>query len=116
MGDNEIGVVALCDIEHLGAHLDARRRDGERPQLESLDLLQILDDRQRLTARWVVVENVRDFFALEIAAQFVLYELDSGRALRPIGCGNWEQIGITFAVCGSSNAETGRGARDLVLG
>src|SRR6516165_6007653 len=99
MGDNEIGVVALCDIEHLGPHLDARRRDGERPQLESLDLLQILDDRQRLAARGVVVENVRDFLALEIAAEFVLYKLDRGRALRPISSGNWEQIRITFAVC-----------------
>ena len=35
VGDHEVGPVALRDVEHLGAHLDAGRRNRELLELEA---------------------------------------------------------------------------------
>ena len=115
MRDDEIGMVALGDVEDLRAHLDPRRRHREGAQLEAFGLLQGLDDRQRLLAGGVVVIDIGDLLALEVAAQLILGELDRRRALRPIGRGDREQIGIAGAVGRRRDAEAGRGRRHLVL-
>ncbi len=93
MVDDKIGPIALRDVEHLCAHLDTRRRHGKGPQLESFDLLQILEDRQRLLSGRVVVIDIGDLLALQTATQFVLDELDRRRPLRPIGRSDREQVG-----------------------
>src|SRR6266850_173012 len=98
MIDDEIGPVALSDVEHLRSHLDPWRRHGKGAHLESLDSLQIFEDRQRLVSGRIVVIDVGDLLAFEAATQFFLDELDRPRCLRPIGCGYWEQIGKASAV------------------
>src|SRR5216683_2697235 len=112
---NEVGPIALRDVEHLRAHLDPGRRNGKGPEFEPLDFLQILDDRDRLATGRVVEEDVGDLLALQIAAQFVLDELDRPGALRPISRRHREEIGIALAVGRRGNAEAGRGTGDLVL-
>src|SRR6516225_9607267 len=115
MGDYEIGPVALRDVEHLRAHLDPWRGHREGAELEFLKLLQILNDRNRLTPGRVVVEDVSDLLAFETAAQLVLDELDRPRALRPVGCRDRKQVGKALPVGRGGNPETRRGAGDLVL-
>src|SRR5215831_15337150 len=115
MSDDEIRPITLCYVEYLRTDLDTRRRHREGPQLEPFSLLQIFDNRQRLATRRVVVEDVGDLFALEASAEFVLGELDGSRALRPIGRGDWKQVGVTGAICRSGDPEAGRSRRDLVL-
>src|SRR6266849_4469208 len=112
---HEVGAKALCDVEHLRAHLDPGRRNGKGSQLEPFEFLQILDDRYRLAAGRVVVEDVSDLLALEVAAQFVLDELDGAGALRPVSRRNREEIGKALAVGRCGDAEAGRGPGDLVL-
>src|SRR6266702_1689595 len=112
---HEVGANALRDVEHLRAHLDPGRRDRKGPELEPFDFLQILDDRDRLAAGRVVDKDVGDLLALEVAAQFVLDELDGPGALRPISRRHWEEIGKALAVGRCGDAKAGRGAGDLVL-
>src|SRR5205823_10025310 len=81
----------------------------------ALHLLQILEDRQRLVSGRIVVIDVGDLLALEAATRFVLDELYSRRALRPVSRRDWEQIREPAAVRRSGDAETGRRAGDLVL-
>jgi hypothetical protein len=114
--DDKIGTVALRDVEDLRAHLDPWRRHCEGPQLEAFGFLELLDHRDRLATRRVVVEDVGDLFAFETAAELLLDVLDGRRTLRKVGRSDREQIGKAFAVGGRSNTETRRGARDLVLG
>ena len=75
MREHEVGPIALRDVEDLRAHLHAGRRHGEGAQFEALVLLQLLEDRQRLDARWIVVVQIGDLLALQTAAQLVLDEL-----------------------------------------
>src|SRR5207253_3929692 len=110
----EIRPVALGDVERLRAHLDARRRHRERPQLIALGLLQILEDRDRLAAGRVVVEYIGELLALEAAAQFLLDELDRCGALRPVGRRHRKQVGIASAIRRRRDAEAGRGPWYLV--
>src|SRR5713101_8769239 len=112
---HEVGAIALRNVEHLRAHLDPGRRNGKGSELEPLDLLQILDDRDRLPTGRVVEKDVSDLLALEVATQFVLDELDGPGALRPVSRGHREQIRVALAVGRGGDAEAGRGARDLVF-
>src|SRR6516165_1890295 len=116
VGDHEVRVETLRDVEHLCAHLDPRRRHGKCPELEFLLLLQILDDRQRLAASRVVVEDVGDLLAFEVAAQLVLDELDRPGALRPIGRSDRKEVRKSLTVRRGGDAETRRGTGNLVLG
>ncbi len=115
MHDDEIGVIALGDVEDLRSHLDPRRRHREGAQLEALRFLQGVEDRHRLLAGRVVVIDIGDLLAFEIAAELVLGELDRPSGLRPIGCGDREQIRKAGAVGGGGDAEAGRSRRHLVL-
>ena len=116
MRDHEVGPVALGDVEHLGAHLDAGRRHRKGPQLELLDLLQILEDRQRLAAGRIVVEDISDLLAREISAQLLLDELDRGGALRPVRGGDREDVRVACSVGRGRGTEARRGAGDTVFG
>ena len=116
MVDDEVGPVTLGDVEHLRAHLDAGGRHRKGSEFEPLGLLQILYDRDRLATGRVVVEDVGDLLPLEVAAQFVLDELDRRGALGKIGRSDREQIRKALAVGRGGNTETRRGAGDLVLG
>src|SRR6266699_1549437 len=111
----EVRAIALRNVEHLRAHFDPGRRNGKGSELEPLDLLQILDNRYWLAASRVVEEEIGDLLALEVAAQFVLDELDGPGALRPVRRRNREEIGKALAVGRCGDAEAGRGAGDLVL-
>src|SRR6185436_17830624 len=102
--DHEVGLEAAGNVEDLRAHLDAGRRDGESPQLEALALGEVLEDRQRLAAGRVVVEDEGDLLALEIA-QLLLDEGDGGAGLRPVAGSDREDVGIALAVGGSGAAE-----------
>src|SRR5881392_3937325 len=115
MSDHEVGAVALGDVEHLRAELDPRWRYGKAAKFEFLEVLQVFEDRDWLATRWVVVKDVGDFLALELAAQFVLDEMDRSGGLRPIGRRDRKQIGKAFAVCRGRNAKSRRGAGDLVF-
>src|SRR5438445_70355 len=108
----EVRAIALRNVEHLRAHFDPGRRNGKGSELEPLDFLQILDNRDRLPASRVVEEEVGDLLALEVT-QLVLDELDGPGALRPIRRRNREEIGKALAVGRSGDAEAGRGAGDL---
>ena len=66
------GLVALRDVEHLRAHFDPRRRHREGAQFELLDLLQVLDDRDRLAPGRVVVKDVGDLLPLSLPPSFSL--------------------------------------------
>src|SRR5206468_12099030 len=92
--DHEVRAEALCDIEDLGAHLDARGRHGEDLELEALPGREVLEDLDRLPAGRVVVEDVRDLLALEAAAKLRLHEGHRGRALRPVGGGCGEDVRV----------------------
>src|SRR5215813_9357238 len=115
MRDDKVRPVALGYIEYLRSDLDPRGRHGESPQLEPLSLLQFLDDWQRFTAGGVVVEDVGDLLALQVAGQLVLDKLDGAGALRPIGRGDREQVGVARPVRRGRDSEAGRGRRYLVL-
>src|SRR6185437_13299803 len=91
------------------------RRHREGAQLEALRLREFLEDRQRLLARRVVVEDVGDLLALEVTAELLLDELDRGAGLRPVAGCDREGVWIALAVGCRGAAETGRGAEDLVL-
>ena len=69
------------------------------------DLGQILEDGQRFLAGRIVVEQVGDLLALEVAAELFLGEGDRRRRLRPVARGNREQIGIALAVGRRRRAE-----------
>ena len=84
-------------------------------QLEAFALGQVLEDDERLLAGRVVIEQVGDLLALEVAAQLLLGEGDGGRALRPVAGGDREDVGVALAVGGGGRAEARRGAEDLVL-
>src|SRR6266852_399565 len=112
---HEVGAKALCDVEHLRAHLAPGRRNRKGSELEPFDFLQILDNRYRLAAGRVVVEDVGYLLAFEVAAQFVLDELDGPGALRPVSRRNREEIGKALAVGRCGDAEAGRGPGDLIL-
>jgi len=114
--DHEVGPKALDDVEHLRAHLHARRRHCESLELELLDLLEILEDQQRLMARRVVVEQIGDLLALQAPPKLVLDELDRRCALGPIRRGDREDIGIARPIGCRRGAEAGRRARNLILG
>ena len=114
MGDDEVGLVAAGDVEDLRAHLEARRRHREGAQLEAFGLGEVLEDRQRLLARRVVVEEVGDLLALEVA-QLLLGEGHRGPGLRPVAGRDREGIGEALAVGGRRGAEARRRAEDLVL-
>ncbi len=114
MGDDEVRLVAAGDVEHLGAHFQARGGHGEGAQLEAFGLGQILEDRHRLLARRVVVEEIGDLLALQ-PAHLLLGELHRGARLRPVAGRDREGVGEALAVGGRRGAEAGRGAEDLVL-
>src|SRR5580704_2335924 len=63
----------------------------------------------------VVVKDVGDLLAFEIAAQLVLDKLDRPSALRPVGRSDREEIGKALAVRRRGNPETWRRAGYLVL-
>ena len=71
---HEVRPVALRDVEHLGAHFHARRRHGEVRSSKPSLLLQLLEDRHRFGAGRVVVVEIGDLLALQVAAQLVLDE------------------------------------------
>src|SRR5437660_514048 len=106
MGDDEVRAVALGDVEHLRAHLDAGGRHGKRTQLKFLELLQILDDRDRFATRRVVIKDVGYLLTLELAAELILDELDRSGTLRPISGSDREEISEALAVARSGDAET----------
>src|SRR5262249_61952732 len=111
MRDHEVGTVALGDVEDLGAHLHAGRRHGKGLELESLAAGEILEDLDWLAPGRVVVEDVRDLLALEAAPELFLDEVHGRGALRPVGGGNGEDVGIADAVGRGRAAKAGRGAR-----
>src|SRR5947207_9490094 len=115
MSDHEVGAVALGDVEHLRAELDPRWRYGKGANFEFLEVLQVFEDRDWLATRRIVVKDVGDFLALELAAQFVLDEMDRAAGLRPVGRRDRKQVGKAFAVRRCRNAKSGRCAGDLVL-
>ncbi len=115
MVDDEIRPVPLGNVEHLRADLDSGRWHGEGAELEPLALLQFLNDRHRLVAGGIVVEDVGDLLALEVPAQLVLDELYGCGALRPVGRRHREQVRIARPVGRRRDAEPGRGRRDLVF-
>src|SRR5262249_164284 len=106
---------ALGDVQYLRAHLDPRGRHREGAQFEALRLLQILDNRDRFAAGRIVVKDVGDLFALEVAAELVLDKLYRRGALRPVGRGDWKQIRERLSVGRRGDGKAGRGAGDLVL-
>ena len=113
--DDEIGLEAAGDVEHLGSHLDARRRHRKGSELEAFRFRKVLEDDEGLLARRVVIEQIGDLLALEAAAQLLLGKGDGRRALRPVAGSDREQIGVALAVRGRGRAEARRGAEDLVL-
>src|SRR5215469_5726896 len=115
MIDDKVRAVTLSYVDHLCAHLDAWRWHREGTQFEALSLLQILENRQGLVSGRVVIIDIGDFLALETAAQFVLNEVERGRALRPIGRGDGEEVREAVAVGRSRNAKSRRRAGDFVL-
>src|SRR5207249_4841247 len=98
VGDHEVGAKALGDVQRLGAHLDAGRRDGEGLELETLLRGEVLDHLDGFTAGGIVVEDVRDLLALEVSAELFLHEVHGRRPLRPVGGGDGEDERITCAV------------------
>ena len=86
-----VGLEAAGNVEHLRPHLHAGCRHGEGFELEPLRLREVLEDRQRLLARRVVVEEVGELLVLEAAAQLLLGEIDRGRPLRPVAGGEREE-------------------------
>ena len=115
MPDHEVRAEALSDVEHLGAHLHARGRHGEDLELEAFQGREILQDFDRLAAGRVVIEQVGDLLALEVAAELFLGELDGRRALRPVGGGDGEDVGIPRPVGGGGAAESRRRPRDAIF-
>ena len=116
MRDHEVGAEPLRDIEHLRAHLHRRRRNGEGLELEAFLRREILDHLDRLAAGRIVVEEVRDLLALEVAAELLLREIDAGRSLRPVRRGDREDVGILYAVGGGGAAEARRRAGNAIFG
>jgi hypothetical protein len=114
VGDDEVGLEAAGDVEDLRAHLDAGRRHRECAQLEAFGSGQRLEDRQRLLAGRVVVEQVGDLLALE-PAQLLLDELHGGTRLRPVARRDREGVGIALAIRRGGRAEAGRRAQHLVF-
>src|SRR5262249_24804049 len=84
VADHEVGAVALGDVEDLGAHLHAGRRDGEHLELEALLGGEVLEHLDRLAPGRIVVEDVRDLLALEVAAELLLDEVHPGRGPGPL--------------------------------
>ena len=115
MGDDEVRLEAAGDVEDLRAHLEAGRRHREGAHLEALGLGEVLEDGQRLLARRVVVVDVGDLLALEVAAQLLLGEGHRGARLRPVAGRDREGVRVALAVGGRGRAEAGRRAEDLVL-
>src|ERR1700752_3278904 len=113
MRNDKIRPEALGYVEDLRAHLDPRRRYRKSPQFKAFALLEFFDDRQWLLACGVIVEDIRDLFAFEAAAQLVLDKLNRGGALRPIGRGDREEVGVAGPVRRCGDPEPGRGRRDL---
>src|SRR5215831_17579708 len=101
-------------MSDLGAHLHARRGNGERLELEALAAREILENLDRLAAGWVVEEDVRDLLALQAAAELLLHEVHRRRALRPVRGGDGEDVGIADAVGRGRAAEARGGAGDPV--
>jgi hypothetical protein len=62
----------------------------------------------------VVVIDVSDLLAVQVA-ELVLDELDRRRALRPVGRGDREQIGVARTIGGGGNSEAGRRRRNVIL-
>ena len=76
---------------------------------------EVLEQLDRLAARRVVIEEVRDLLTLEVSAQLLLGEVHRGRRLRPVRRGDREDIRIALSVGGGGAAEARRRARDAVL-
>ena len=113
--DHEVRAVALGDVEHLGAHLHTRRRDGERLELKPFFRREVLEHFDGLAPGGVVVEDVRDLLALEAPAELLLHEVHRRRALRPVGGGNREDIRVPLTVGGGGAPEARRGAGNPIL-
>ncbi len=75
MRNYKVGPIALRYVQNLRGQFDARGRHGKSAQFETFGLLQVLDDRQRLLARRIVIIDVGDFLALQITAQLSLANL-----------------------------------------
>ena len=105
--EHEVRPDTLRDVEDLRAHLHPGRRHGEGAQLEALVLLQLLQDRQRLDARRIVVIEIGDLLALQAAAQLFLDELDAGSALRPVGRGQRKQVRILAPFAAAAEPKPG---------
>ena len=69
----------------------------------------------RLLAGRIVVVDVGDLLALEVAAQLLLGEGHRRTGLRPVAGRDREGVGVALAVGGRRRAEAGRRAEDLVL-
>src|SRR3989441_5589011 len=72
----------------LPIYLHAGRGHGEGLELEAFLDREVFEDRDRLTARRVVVEEEADLLALEVAAELVLDELHGRSGLRPVRRGD----------------------------
>ena len=115
MRDDEVRLEAAGDIEDLRAHLEAGCRNREGPHLEAFRLGDVLEDRQRLLARRIVVVDVGDLLSLEVAAKPLFREGHGGARLRPVAGRDREGVGIALAVGRGGGAEARRRAEDLVL-
>src|SRR5206468_12260886 len=107
VGDHEVRSVALGDVEHLRAHLHAGRWHGEGLELVALLDREVLEDRNRLTARRVVEEEEGDLLALEAAVELVLDELHGGGGLRPVRRSDRKDVGVPASVGGGGLPEAG---------
>src|SRR5207247_10766225 len=97
------------------AHLHAGRWHGEGLELEAFLDREVFEDRDRLTARRVVVEEEADLLALEGAAELVLDELHGRSGLRPVRRGDRKDVWVSAAVGGGGLSEAGWGAGEPVL-
>src|SRR5207245_11053092 len=97
---------------HLSAELHAGRWHGEGLELEAFLDREVFEDRDRLTARRVVVEEEADLLALEAAAELVLDELHGRSGLRPVRRGDRKDVWVPAAVGGGRLSEAGGGAGD----
>src|SRR4030095_11889346 len=74
-----------------------------------------LDHLDRLAPGRVVIEDVCDLLPLEVAAELLLDEVHRRRALRPVGGGDGEDVGVPNPVGGGGAAEAGGGAGNAIL-
>src|SRR5438034_11448594 len=85
----------------------AGRWHGEGLELVALLDREVLEDRNRLTARRVVEEEEGDLLALEAAVELVLDELHGGGGLRPGRRSDRKDVGVPASVGGGGLPEAG---------